>query len=231
MAITMFMQVCRAARTLWVVLMLQIVGCSQVSTYPLDPLQQQRLAQANLQYKSLIADIEQSPDPARLATLRKHYISTSFYQPHTMTERVLSTAMFDAIKQQQWQDCLLQSDKILKTNYISLNGHYGAMLCHLESQQQPQGEYHQEVLDSLMAAIWQSGDGKSTASAFQATSTTELYTFIQMHGLDIQAQALLWQDDTPYDVMTIVNPRDGTEFVWYFDISAQMLRSKSTAGL
>ncbi len=202
-----------------------LLGCQSTPerehTVKRSPLSAAQMA-TDEQYASLIADIKAGPDPARLKTLREHYVNTSYYQPYNMAEFTLGASMFAAISAKDWAGCLAQSATLLANNYISLNGHYGAMVCQLERGEQQQGEYHQEVLDSLVSAIWLSGDGKTAETAFFITSTAELYTFVQMHGLEVTQQALAWHNETPYDVMTILNPRDNTEFTWYFDISAQM---------
>lgn len=211
--------------------LLLLNGCSQLSApapaTKVDPALLAQYEAANQRYFDLVAEIEQLPDPARLKRLREHYVTTSFYQPYFMVERTLSSTMFEAIANKDWQHCLQQTDRLLRHNYISLNAHYGAMVCQFESGQQEKGEYHQEVLDSLMTAIWESGDGKSPETAFFCTSTTELYAFVQLHGFDVKGQGLIWHNEKPYDRMTIHNPRDGQEFAWYFDISAQMAKGFS----
>ncbi len=179
---------------------------------------------ADQHYQLLLSEVQQAPEPRRLASLRQAYTKTSAYRPYSMVERALSSLMFEAIAKKDWQQCLSHTTKLLAEQFISLNGHYGAMVCQFESGNTEQGEYHQEVLDGLMAAIWQSGDGKTPETAFFCTSTTELYTFINLHGFNAKAQALVWHQEQPFDLMTIVNPRDEHEFNWYFNISAQMAR-------
>ena len=186
--------------------------------------QQAQQDAADQQYQILLADAQQAPEPRRLSLLREAYIKTSAYKPYQMAERAISSLMFEAIAKKDWQQCLSHTSKLLAEQFISLNGHYGAMVCQFESGNTEQGEYHQEVLDGLMAAIWQSGDGKTPETAFFCTSTTELYAFINLHGFNAKAQALVWHEEQPYDVMTIVNPRDEHEFTWYFNINAQMAR-------
>lgn len=228
------MSLCNRSMLLVCVLLLSN-GCSQLPVQApaakADPATLAQYEVANQRYVDLVAEVEQKPDPTRLKTLREHYVTTSFYQPYVMTERTLSSSMFEAIANKDWPGCLQQAERLLRHNYISLNAHYGAMVCQFESGQPEKGEYHQEVLDSLMAAIWESGDGKSPETAFFCTSTTELYAFVQLHGFDVKGQGLIWHNEKPYDRMTIHNPRDGHEFDWYFDISAQMAKGFSVPEL
>jgi hypothetical protein len=211
-------------------LLLLLSGCAQqpepqqAAAPAMSAAQQAQQQAADQQYQLLLADAQQAPEPRRLSLLREAYIKTSAYKPYHMSERAISSLMFEAIAKKDWQQCLSHTSKLLAEQFISLNGHYGAMVCQFESGNTEQGEYHQEVLDSLVAAIWQSGDGKTPETAFFCTSTTELYAFINLHGFNAKAQALVWHEEQPYDLMTIVNPRDEHEFSWYFNISAQMAR-------
>jgi len=211
-------------------LLLLLSGCAQqpepqqAAMPAMSVAQQAQQEAADQQYQLLLADAQQAPEPRRLALLREAYIKTSVYKPYQMAESAISSLMFEAIAKKDWQQCLSHTSKLLAEQFISLNGHYGAMVCQFESGNTEKGEYHQEVLDGLMAAIWQSGDGKTPETAFFCTSTTELYAFINLHGFNAKAQALVWHEEQPYDLMTIVNPRDEHEFTWYFNISAQMAR-------
>lgn len=211
-------------------LLLLLSGCAQqpepqqAATPAMSAAQKAQQDAADQHYQLLLADAQQAPEPRRLSLLREAYIKTSAYKPYHMAERAISSLMFEAIAKKDWQQCLSHTSNLLAEQFISLNGHYGAMICQFESGNTEQGEYHQEVLDGLMAAIWQSGDGKTPETAFFCTSTTELYAFINLHGFNAKAQALVWHEEQPYDLMTIVNPRDEHEFSWYFNISAQMAR-------
>lgn len=212
-------------------LLLLITGCAQqvVNQQQADApaksaAQHTQQQAADQQYQQLLAEAQLAPEPRRLSILREAYTKTSAYKPYSMAERAVSGLMFEAIAKRDWQQCLKHTSTLLTAQFISLNGHYGAMVCQFESGNTEQGEYHQEVLDALMAAIWQSGDGKTPETAFFCTSTTELYAFINLHGFNAKAQALVWHEEQPYDLMTIVNPRDEHEFSWYFNISAQMAR-------
>lgn len=211
-------------------LLLLLSGCAQqpeqqqAATPAMSAAQKAQQDAADQHYQLLLADAQQAPEPRRLSLLREAYIKTSAYKPYHMAERAISSLMFEAIAKKDWQQCLSHTAKLLAEQFISLNGHYGAMVCQFESGNTEQGEYHQEVLDGLMAAIWQSGDGKTPETAFFCTSTTELYAFINLHGFNAKAQALVWHQEQPFDLMTIINPRDEHEFNWYFNISAQMAR-------
>lgn len=213
----------------WLMLpVLLLAACSQVPdiapTQPGAVRGQEQTVGADKYYAQRVAEFKQQPTVDTAKVLREQYIQTSYYQPYTVAEQMRSAAMFEAIANKNWAQCLESTQLILADNYTSLNAHYGAMVCEFESKNIQQGEYHQQMLDSLIAAIWLSGDGKSAETAFTSISTAELYAFVQLHGFEVTGQRLRWIDNTPFDHMTINNPRDGYQFDWFFNISTQMAK-------
>lgn len=210
-----------------------LVACSQVPNKTPTPADvaggQEQTVGADQQYAELVAEFKQQPTTEAANKLRQQYIQTSYYQPYTVAEQMRSAAMFEAIANKNWPQCIETSQLILADNYTSLNAHYGAMVCEFESANIKLGEYHQQSLDSLIAAIWLSGDGKSAETAFFCMSTAELYAFVQLHGFEVTGQRLRWIDNTPFDHMTIHNPRDGYQFDWFFNISEQMAKQALSA--
>ena len=175
----------------------------------------------NSRYDELIHIVKQSASQEQFMELRKVYVLTSHYNPYLGPERSFTQDMFQSLSNEDWEACLDKSNEILKFNYISLDAHYGAMVCSFESGNKNQGDYHEYVLNNLLDAIWATGDGKTIGSAFYCTSTTELHAFIQLHGLEAVDQALIHHEGSAYDLMGVKDPKDGNEFKWYFDISTQ----------
>jgi Domain of unknown function (DUF4919) len=175
----------------------------------------------NARYDELVSVVKQAASQEQFMELRKTYVLTSHYKPYLSPERSLSQAMFDALNNEEWNTCLDKSREILDFNYISLSAHYGAMACGFESGNETQGDYHKYVLNNLLDAIWATGDGKTTKTAFYCTSTPELQAFIQLHGLETINQALIHHEGKAYDLMGVKDPKEGKEFKWYFDISSQ----------
>lgn len=172
-------------------------------------------------YSELVDIVKKSASQEQFIELREVYVLTSHYKPYLSPERALTQTMFQALNNEEWSVCLDNSNKILEFNYISLSAHYGAMVCSFESDNKTQGKYHEYVLNNLLDAIWATGDGKTTETAFYCTSTPELQTFIQLHGLEAVDQALIHHKGKSYDLMGVKDPKENKEFKWYFDISAQ----------
>ena len=172
-------------------------------------------------YNDLISIVKDIASQEQFMELREAYVFTSHYKPYLSPERALSSVMFEALNNKNWNECLEKSNEILDFNYISLSAHYGAMACSFESGESKQGDYHKYVLNNLLDAIWATGDGKSIETAFYCTSTPELQSFIQLHGLETIDQALIHHEGKAYDLMGVKDPKEDKEFKWYFDITSQ----------
>ena len=175
----------------------------------------------NRVYLELVERIKAGAGPETFAEIRDAYVRTEHYQPYLGPEVGDVGAMIRSMNDEAWAACLETSNRILGYNYISLDAHFGAMICAFESGDAGAGEYHRGVLDGLMTAIRSTGDGKTTDSAFETTSTPELQAFIRLQGFEIVSQALMHDEERVYDRMTIKDPEDGREFGWYFDITTQ----------
>ena len=172
-------------------------------------------------YQNLISSVQTDPTTANYKALREIYIHTSYYRPYVSPERADIKNMIIEMRNSNWDNCLTKANNILTYNYISLGAHYGAINCYDQQENSEQVRFHKQVLDKLLAAIWETGDGGEIQSAFYCTSTQELYDFIHLHGLEPINQALLHHEGKSYDVMDIRDPRNSFEFTWYFDISSQ----------
>lgn len=177
---------------------------------------------ADQAYLDQLARVTAKPDVAGYATLRKLFVKTSRYPSHQQLEQALTGAIFQAIEQQDWQVCQDKAETLLKSSAISLNGHFTAMVCAEKTNNASKAAWHKQRLDALIEAIWQSGDGKSAATAFFCTGTAELYAFIRLHGLKVIQQDLLIEQGKSYDVMELSDEQTQQRVTWYFDVSSQM---------
>ena len=210
---------CVMSRHLSVLLIALLSACASVP----QGSSAANFAPYDARYHELIETVKALATTAQFEELRQVYVKTSYYNPYTGSERALSQLMFEAMESQNWQACLDNANEILDTNYISINAHYGAMVCSFESGNEDAGVYHKYVLDGLVGAVWAGGNGKSMKTAFFCTGTTELYAFINLHDFKVVGQALVHNQGRSYDVMELES-RGGRIFNWYFDITAQWTR-------
>ncbi|UTF58947.1 DUF4919 domain-containing protein [Gilvimarinus sp. DA14] len=198
------------------VVFLLVAACSST------PTEDHSRTQADVTYHELVDSVSTHTTLPDLISLREIYVQTSYYQPYTGPELVLSQVMFEAMGTEDWDTCQRHAQTILDSNFISLSAHYAAMVCEEMLGDSDASSFHQILLDGLMEAIWSSGNGTSEAEAFFCTSTPELQAFIQIQGLEIIGQALSEGDNgRAFDIMEVKEPVTGREFTWYFDITAQ----------
>jgi hypothetical protein len=152
------------------------------------------------------------------------YPLTAAYNPYGGIEVAKKEIAFEAMDQKNWPGCLEATNDIIETNFTSLTGHFGAMVCHYEMGNRELGEYHNAILDGFIDAIWRSGDGRTAASAFYITSTTDLYAFVQLNGFIATGQSLVYHEQRPIDAIDIQNANTQEELTWYFDVTAQFRR-------
>ncbi|MBF7074541.1 DUF4919 domain-containing protein [Glaciecola sp. MH2013] len=182
-------------------------------------------AKADKDYKRLVAKF-QSGEALNddYDAIIKVYPLTPAYNPYGGIEIKQKDLAFEAMDNQDWSSCLAATKAILEVNFTSLTGHFGAMVCHFESGNRELGEYHNQILDGFIDAIWRSGDGLSPASAFYITSTNDLYAFVQMHGFVATGQSLVYHEQRPVDAIELENPDTLEKNTWYFDVTAQFRR-------
>ena len=181
-----------------------------------------RSSGANARYAELVEKIKKTLLLDDIEEIRRVYVNTEYYDPYSVDADDLEKNMFEGIRNEDWVKCLENATKILDSNYISLDAHYGAMTCADGSGDNTKSEFHRKVLRGLLDAIRKTGDGKSEDSAFLCTSTGEVWSFIGMHGYRVAGKSLEMTEGRTFDVMKVVDPDTDKEFEWYFDVTAQL---------
>ena len=171
-------------------------------------------------YDDLIENIKLEPNLTAVRELRHVYILTQRYKKNINEEKA-NHPQFQALLHEDLNTSLLKAYEALEKDYTSLNGHYWAMATSFELGENQKSKYHQSLLNILLEAIWASGDGRSITTAFFSTSTREIDSFIELHGLDIISHTLIHRNKKSYDQVKIKDLKTGQLFDWYFDISAQ----------
>ncbi len=177
----------------------------------------------NAKYESLVQKIKSSATKDDFEEIRRVYILTEYYKPYFGGETSLGTNMFEALGNKNWDNCIENAETILSTNYLSLNAHYGAMVCLYELNDQQKADHHKLMLNGFLDAIWATGDGKSEETAFHTISTSELRSFLHIQGLEIEQQSLIQGKNNMFDLMNVKDTETGKKFGIYFNISAQMI--------
>lgn len=203
-------------------------GCANTSSNSVQrsqadtsPRQIINYRQADQDYQKLVLALKNSNAPPQVFdSIIRIYPLTSKYDPYDGVEQAQKLVANSSMDTKNWRQCLMATNAILNDNFTSLTGHYGAMVCHLESGNQQQGNFHKKMLDGFMDAVWRSGNGQSPSSAFYVTSANDLYAFIQLQNHIAVGQSLVYVDDKPIHSMSVTNLKNKKESTWYFDVTA-----------
>nr|WP_136250761.1 DUF4919 domain-containing protein [Ningiella ruwaisensis] len=152
------------------------------------------------------------------------YPLTSFYQPNDDKQAAGKLLTETYIEEGQYQACINAANEMLAQNYTSLTGHHAASLCAQGLGDERLARFHTYVLDSLIEAIWRTGDGQSPQQALHINSSIDLYAFIQLHQLVAVGQDLVYLQQIPIQKMTVQAPENQRRFTWFFDVTPQFRR-------
>jgi hypothetical protein len=182
-------------------------------------------AKSNQDYNEIVARVKaQKANAGDYDNLLRIYPLTQYYDPKNKREQAAKLMSQNYMQREYWQDCLDVNKRVLVNNFLSLTAHYGASICAAESGNTELGQFHNQILDNLIEAIWRTGDGKTPQTALYITSVDDLYAFIQLHQLVVTGQSLTYVDDLPIQQIQLRNPQNQRPLLWYFDVTPQFRR-------
>lgn len=181
--------------------------------------------QSNKDYLNLVNKVKGTAALAEdYDALIRVFPLTSFYQPTSSDEQSAKLISQTQMRAGMWRACYETNLKLLKLNYTSLTGHYGASVCAFENGLPDIARFHNSVLDNFIEAIWRTGTGQTPDSPLYITSKNDLYAFIQLHQLVAVGQSLSYVNQLPVQAIKIQNPETGSTFTWYFDVTPEFRR-------
>ena len=196
-----------------------ISACTSIQTMQLQsPLEHNK---ANIYYNELVNTVKEKPSLETITALRQLTILTDRLKTNMAAEKILNQGLFETMDTSNWLACIQKANKALARHYASLNNHYAAMVCNIESGEALQGQYHESVLNYLLEALWTTGNGESIETAFQVINELEQNAFLEFHGLEFIKNTVTNRDGHSYNLVTLYDARKDELFEWYFDISAQ----------
>ncbi len=168
-------------------------------------------------YETLLARVKSHDVAVNFQELRLAYTETKQYSPYGGDSEARK-AMFAALKTEEYEKALTSSEKILATNYLDINAHFGAYVANRELGHAEKADYHKNVFQKLLQSISDSGDGKTVETAFIVISTDEEYALFNFMGLRPTAQELIEDKAHHYDKMTVTDPKNNQNVIYYFNI-------------
>lgn len=126
-------------------------------------------------------------------------------------------AMYLALSVKDFARALKDAESVLEQEYINIDAHFVAFVANRELGAADKAEFHQAVYQGLIDSIRNSGDGKSTATAWIVISVDEEYALLRALGFRPGQQGLLNENGHSYDRMTVKNVEDGSVQTFYFN--------------
>jgi hypothetical protein len=93
------------------------------------------------------------------------------------------------------------------------------MVCLYELQQSAPSHYHQQMLNGLLEAFWQTGDGEQSDTAFYAINENDVRSFIEFHGLELHSMIRISQSEDTLVQTQVYDMAKDEEFTWFFRLS------------
>lgn len=172
-------------------------------------------------YLALQARAEIDDVTLNYTELRQAFTQSSFYKPYGSDERKRVEENFKFFAEGDFDLCLDSTKNLLSENFISLGGHYVTVICAKALDLEEKAYLHEEILEGLMDSINKSGDGKGLDSAYVIYTTEELYTFLQLNGLNVKGQGIINENNKVFESMQVSANDSDQEFTLFFDITTQ----------
>ncbi|QKX18018.1 DUF4919 domain-containing protein [Microbulbifer sp. YPW1] len=200
-----------------------LAACSGTVTQDTDSdgaLRQQNQSE----YRQLLREAYQLSFTLDFDRLRKAYVQSPEYNPYGGMKLEGLPEAYSSVEQADFDNCLHNVDRVLKTNYMSLEAHMIGVVCSGQAGEFEREDQHRYMVEGLMTSIENSGDGKSQESAFLTISTSELRGFVRLKGLQVLDQSIVYDKQGIYDKMQVRDPESGEEYPLFFDVSQQFAR-------
>ena len=172
-------------------------------------------------YLSLKARAEIDDVTLNYSELREAFTKSSYYQPYGSDERKRVEENFKLYADGKYLSCLDAAGKLLSKNFISLGGHYVTVVCAKALDLDEKAYLHEEILEGLVDSINKSGDGQTVETAYTIYTTEELYTFLQLNGLNVKGQGIINENNKVFESMQVAKNDSNQEFTLFFDITTQ----------
>lgn len=173
----------------------------------------------NDDFSRLVAQAE-ADDPATDFKALRHAWLTSAAKKRGGDTLTLTQKLAGAVRARKDADVAAIARQIIAIDYTDMRAHkYLRQACVVLKDQACADHEHFVEFGLLKSIVGVGRDGRSVASAWQVISISEEYFIIEMASLRSTQQSLMFDQDKPYDVLSVVG-EDGKPLNLYFDITA-----------
>lgn len=168
-------------------------------------------------YEDLLGKLKKGDTSIDFAKLRFAYTETKEYSAYGISAAE-NKAMYDALNAKKYEDALKKAEDILKTNFVEMNAHFVAFVSNEELGKSEKAEFHKKVFSGLINSILDGADGKTAKTAYKVICVPEEYVVINFLGFRRTSQALVNENGSKFDILTVVNNETNETAKLYFNI-------------
>jgi hypothetical protein len=173
-------------------------------------------SQGKSSYEALVERAKKGDAGVDFTALRMAFYETDNYNP--LAPMTTYRPLWGAIQQQDWAGAIKLAESVLEKNFVEVNAHMVAHIAHRQSGDAERAKFHRTIADGLLNSIRASGDGKSTATAFEVISINEEYGLFRAMNLQPVRQSLLEEKGSSFDAIETVDPRTKAQATYYFKV-------------
>ncbi len=174
-------------------------------------------------YSSLLARVKNFDRSVDFTALRLAYAGTPEYDPLDKYGGA-QAAMFDALKNKQYETALKHVQSILDKNYVDIDVHLVCKYIYGEMNNPEKRDFHQFVAKGLIDSILNSGDGKSLETAYLVINKDEQTIILAVLGLREKTQSAKKSNGRIYEVIEAIDRETGKTSLLYFDVDIPIKR-------
>ncbi|HEX8734069.1 MAG TPA: DUF4919 domain-containing protein [Pyrinomonadaceae bacterium] len=183
-------------------------------TEPAKPAQEKTGAK---DYEDLLAKLKKGDTNIDFKKLRFAFTETKNYSPYGNRSDD-SEKMSQFYREKKYKEALKSAAAVLETSYVDINAHFIAAVANRETGNSEKFEFHKKVYLGLINSIIEGRDGKSAKTAFEVIYVPEEYAVLSYLGLRRGSQALMTENGSKFDVLTVTNPENNETLKLYFNI-------------
>ncbi len=169
------------------------------------------------EYATLLAAVKAGNTNIDYTRLRLSYMDSPEYKESKDVTKP-EKAMAVALNAKDFQEALKNAEIVLTNDYVNMDAHFVAFMANRELGVTDKAEFHRTVFRGLVDSIRNSGDGKSTETAWVVIDVHEEYVLLRVLGFAPSEQSLLNKNGHSFDVMKVKNVNDGTMQTFYFNV-------------
>jgi hypothetical protein len=170
---------------------------------------------ADLSYNDMLKKVEAGDMSVDFGVMRMKYASGN--SEGASSDDI--NALYKHFNDQDYKGAVDQANKIMKSDYVSLDAHMVASAAYKELHNDAASQLHHDIAAGLLKSIMSPGTGASVDSPYTVISVDEEYAFMRAMGYRPHSQAYIHNGEKSFDKMDMIDTKDGSEVTVFFDVT------------